>query len=143
VVGLVSTRIANQRLPIGRSTVTQSTSATALRRVHATAEDCKDPAKLARILADHQQAVDDATTPARSVPFFGGILHKNIAFSAGVDLVLEHRLNRPYQGFFPLRVRAGTPAGAYPVEITQASSLNDKQITLRTSQFAIADVWVY
>lgn len=83
-----------------------------------------------------------ATVAARSQGIDPGNVIKDVVFTAGANKVVEHRLQRAYEGFLVRR-----PRGTHPVSITeiaQNSDVLDKvQITLNSNTACTADIEVY
>lgn len=98
-----------------------------------------------RATNDIQRQVQDTSGPIKALPFSDGNLIKDVNFLFGVQVQLEHRLGRPYQGFIAMNLRS---AGAVPTTTLRRPLAGDgdlakHHITLVSDCDGVWDVWVY
>lgn len=84
----------------------------------------------------HAQLLADLQGLLR-VPFLKGLRLSGVSLVAGVNRI-DHKLGRPYQGWFPLRVQ-----GAALVAYEQASDDPRRALVLNVAAPCVADLWVF
>jgi len=131
----------------GAATTKAALSARALQPQTAsriTAEDCKDPARLAKVLVDMQGGQQQSTQAARTNPLnAGGVLFLKQAFVGGVTRTLPHNMGRPAVGYLVTRTYSSTGImtlkdGVLPQGITLSQA-----IAVVPSQTGTVDVFVF
>lgn len=76
--------------------------------------------------------------PLLANPLTNGLLLKNVALASGANVV-NHKLQRPLQGWIPVRLRAS--ATLYDTQDTnQTPTLT---LNLVASAAVVADIWVF
>ncbi len=91
-----------------------------------------------------QRRLRAEAAPAGSLPFGNGNLIAGQNFSTGVQLIVNHGLGRPFQGFFLVNPRgyaSGVPAATFFGETPL--TLSSIRIVLYGLGVFTADVWVY
>jgi hypothetical protein len=88
--------------PSGKATnVPVRTPTGSVRRI--TADDVRDPHRLARFVEDIQTSLSQQTAAARSDPFAGSVLFQNVPVTNGVTFVLRHNMGRAWRGYLVTR----------------------------------------
>ncbi len=77
-----------------------------------------------------------------AMPFVAGVLVKNLAFTAGVDLLVSHGLGRRPSGVFIVRDYGANVCTGIGESTTQAADLT-KTIKLRSPTTSTVDLWIF
>ena len=83
------------------------------------------------------------TAAARGCPFLDGNLIPAVKFATGGGVMLDHKLGRPYRGFFLMYPRAYVSGAIEVAESAAANALPNLHIVLGSLGTFTADVWVY
>lgn len=74
--------------------------------------------------------------PIIAIPFLSGLQIDNIILVANTPLVINHKLGRTPQGWFPVDNIAATP-------VFRTQSFNSSTITLEATANTTISIWIY
>lgn len=124
---------------------TPTKPAPAAARPKPTPEVTRDPAQLARYLAEVEARIEELARITASNVFGSGVLIRNIAMVAGVSQLVEHRLRRAYVGYVVTRyLGAAGDYPAFPISLALPTGRSSSQwIYLQTERDCTLDVLVF